>query len=60
MFGADGKYKRCFGPTQIHGIYLQRERDGEYLYAARPILHEVLKIKTDGTIQLEKDRKRRK
>ena len=50
VFGPDGKYRRCFGPTQIHGLHLQRERDGEYLYAARPNFHEVLKIKTDGTI----------
>ena len=49
VFGADGKYLRNFGPTQIHGLYLQREKDGEYLYAARPNFHEVLKIKTDGT-----------
>src|SRR5690349_10190930 len=49
VFGSDGKYRRCFGPSMIHGIYLQRERDGEYLYAARPSAHEVLKIKTDGT-----------
>src|SRR5450432_2778650 len=49
VFGPDGKYLRNFGPTQIHGLYLQRERDGEYLYAARPNFHEVLKIKTDGT-----------
>ena len=33
----------------IHGLYLQREKDGEFLYAARPTEHEVLKIKTDGT-----------
>jgi hypothetical protein len=50
VFGPDGKYKRCFGPGQIHGLHLQRERDGEYLYAARPSFHEVLKIKTDGTV----------
>jgi DNA-binding beta-propeller fold protein YncE len=49
VFGPDGKYKRCFGPELIHGLHLQRERDGEYLYAARPTFHEVLKIKTDGT-----------
>ncbi len=49
VFGPDGKYRRCFGPEQIHGLYLTRERDGEYLYAARPNFHEVLKIKTDGT-----------
>lgn len=51
VFGADGKYLRSFGPTLIHGLYLRRERDGEYLYAARPSFHEVLKIKTDGTTQ---------
>jgi hypothetical protein len=50
VFGSDGKYRRCFGPTHVHGLYLQRERDGEYLYAARPDFNEVLKIKTDGTI----------
>jgi len=50
VFGPDGRYRRCFGPTMIHGLHLQRERDGEWLYAARPTFHEVLKIKTDGTI----------
>src|SRR5437763_2615288 len=49
VFGQDGQYKRCFGPTLIHGLHLQRETGGEYLYAARPSFHEVLKIKTDGT-----------
>src|SRR5579872_4310363 len=50
VFGSDGKYKRHFGPTQVHGLFLRRERDGEYLYAARPNFHEVQKIKTDGTV----------
>jgi DNA-binding beta-propeller fold protein YncE len=50
VFGPDGKYRRCFGPTMIHGLYLRRERDGEYLYAARPTFHEVTKIKTDGAV----------
>ena len=50
VFGPDGKYLRNFGPEQIHGLYLARERDGEYLYAARPNFHEVLKIKTDGKV----------
>jgi hypothetical protein len=49
VFGPDGKYLRCFGPSLIHGLHLQRERDGEFLYAARPSAHEVQKIKTDGT-----------
>jgi hypothetical protein len=49
VFGPDGKYLRHFGPPMIHGLHLQREQDGEYLYAARPSAHEVVKIKTDGT-----------
>jgi DNA-binding beta-propeller fold protein YncE len=49
VFGPDGKFERNFGPSMIHGLYLRRERDGEYLYAARPSAHEVQKIKTDGT-----------
>src|SRR6266581_139657 len=34
VFGPDGKYLRCFGPSMVHGLHVQRERDGEYLYAA--------------------------
>jgi len=49
VFGPDGKYLRHFGPTLIHGLHLQREADGEYLYAARPTAHEVLKLKLDGS-----------
>jgi peptidylamidoglycolate lyase len=50
VFGPDGRYLRHFGPTLVHGLYLSREPDGEYLYAARPTAHEVLKIKIDGTV----------
>src|SRR5215212_2562007 len=50
VFGPDGKYLRNLGPSMIHGLHLQREADGEYLYCARPTLHEVTKIKTDGTV----------
>lgn len=49
VFSPSGKYLRHLGPTQIHGLHLQREKDGEYLYAARPNFHEVIKIKIDGT-----------
>lgn len=49
VFSPGGKYLRHFGPPLIHGLHLQREKDGEYLYAARPNFHEVVKIKTDGT-----------
>lgn len=50
VFSSDGKYQRNFGPSTIHGLYLQKEKDGEYLYCARPGAHEVVKIKTDGTV----------
>jgi len=50
VFGNDGKFKRAFGPTHIHGLFLKREKDGEYLYCARPDYNEVEKIKTDGTV----------
>jgi peptidylamidoglycolate lyase len=49
VFSGEGKYLRNFGPDRIHGLHLQREGDAEYLYAARPSAHEVVKIKTDGT-----------
>jgi len=49
-FNRDGKYVKCFGPKNIHGLFLRRERDGEYLYCARPDFNEVEKIKTDGTV----------
>ncbi len=50
VFRPDGSFLRNFGPGQIHGLFLRREADGEYLYAARPSFHEVVKIKTDGTV----------
>ena len=39
VFSRDGKYLRNFGPSMIHGLFLQREAGGEYLYAARPSAH---------------------
>lgn len=49
VFGPDGKYLRCVGPSFVHGLYLQREGTEEYLYAARPNFNEVLKLKPDGS-----------
>jgi len=49
VFAPDGKFLRNFGPGFIHGLFLQREKDGEFVYCARPSAHEVLKLKTDGT-----------
>jgi hypothetical protein len=48
VFGPDGKYLRCCGPTQIHGLFLRREGNEDFLYAARPNFNEVLKLTTDG------------
>lgn len=49
VFSPDGKFQRNFGPAAIHGLFLQKEKDGEYVYCARPSAHEVQKIKIDGT-----------
>src|SRR5579862_2596194 len=49
VFGPDGKFERSFGPTQVHGLFLRRERGGEFLYCARPNFNEVEKLKLDGT-----------
>src|SRR4051794_23052030 len=49
VFSPDGKFLRNFGPKAVHGLFLLREKDGEYVYAARPSAHEVQKIKIDGT-----------
>jgi hypothetical protein len=48
VFSPDGKFLRAFGPTRIHGLELREESGAEYLYAARPADHEVIKLKLDG------------
>ena len=50
VFGPDGKFVRNFGPDFVHGLFLTREADGEYLYCARPNFNECQKLKTDGTV----------
>lgn len=49
VFTSKGKFKRAFGPTRIHGLEIRAEKGGEYIYAARPSDHEVVKLKLDGT-----------
>ena len=48
VFSPKGKFLRAFGPTRIHGLELRKEKGVQYLYAARPSDHEVLKLKLDG------------
>ncbi len=48
VFTPDGKFLRTVGPTRIHGLELREEKGVEYIYAARPSDHEVIKLKLDG------------
>jgi hypothetical protein len=51
VFSGDGKFVRAFGPTRLHGLEMRDENGVEYIYAARPNDHEVVKIKLDGTAE---------
>ena len=48
VFSPEGKYLRSLGPTRIHGLEIREENGAEYLYAARPSDHEVMKVKLTG------------
>jgi hypothetical protein len=48
VFSAAGKFLRTAGPTRIHGLELRAEKGGEYIYAARPTDHEVIKLTLKG------------
>ena len=48
VFSADGKFLRAVGPTRIHALEVREENGVEYIYAARPSDHEVVKLKLDG------------
>src|SRR5580765_5933810 len=49
VYSSKGKFLRAIGPTKIHGLQISREDGIEYIYAARPSEHEVLKLKMDGS-----------
>lgn len=48
VFSSQGKFLRAVGPTKIHGLELREEKGVEYIYAARPSEHEVVKLKLNG------------
>lgn len=48
VFSPAGKFQRAFGPPAIHGLEIREEQGTEFIYAARPSLHEVIKLKLDG------------
>jgi DNA-binding beta-propeller fold protein YncE len=48
VFSPQGKFVRAVGPTGIHALEIREENGTEYIYAARPSDHEVVKLKLDG------------
>jgi DNA-binding beta-propeller fold protein YncE len=48
VFSPAGKFLRAVGPTRIHGLELREENGTQYIYAARPSDHEVVKLKLNG------------
>ena len=48
VFSSAGKFQRAVGPSHIHGLELRNEGGTEYIYAARPSQHEVIKLSLDG------------
>ena len=48
VFSPEGKFLRTNGPTRIHGLEIREENGVEYIYAARPSEHEVVKLTLDG------------
>lgn len=48
VFSPKGKFLRACGPTRIHALEIHAEKGVEYIYAARPSDHEVVKLKLDG------------
>src|SRR5437867_1204778 len=51
VFSPQGKFVRAVGPTRIHGLEVREENGVEYLYAARPSDHEVIKLTLAGEQQ---------
>jgi DNA-binding beta-propeller fold protein YncE len=48
VFSPAGKFLRALGPTRIHALEIREENGAEYIYAARPADHEVVKLKLSG------------
>ncbi len=48
VYTAAGKFLRAVGPSHIHALEIREEDGVEYIYAARPSQHEVIKLRLDG------------
>src|SRR2546421_5424937 len=51
VFSPEGKFMRAVGPTRVHGLEIREEGGREYIYGARPLEHEVIKLNLDGEQQ---------
>ena len=50
VYNKAGKYLKSVGPSRIHALEIRSEGGTEFIYAARPSDHDVLKLKLDGEI----------
>jgi hypothetical protein len=48
VYNSAGKSLRSFGPSHIHALEIRDENGTEFIYAARPTAHEVIKLSLDG------------
>ena len=48
VYSPDGKFVRNVGPTRIHALEIRDESGTEFIYAARPSDHQVVKLTLDG------------
>ena len=48
VFSSAGKFLKAIGPTRIHALEIREESGTEYIYAARPSDHEVVKLRMNG------------
>jgi len=50
VFSPKGKFLRAVGPSMIHALEIRSEDGTEYIYAARPTRHEVIKLTLNGDL----------
>ena len=48
IYNSAGKFQRAAGPSHIHALEIRDENGTEYIYAARPSAHEVIKLTLAG------------
>ena len=48
VYNSAGKFQKAVGPTRIHALEIRDENGTEFIYAARPSAHEVVKLTLAG------------